>query len=90
MQSLVATRHRSAVATTYRPVPLEFERLEPAEALSRSESFLAVMRRRRSVRHFAPEPVERTLIDNALAAAATAPSGATGSRGDSSSSPTPP
>jgi nitroreductase len=34
------------------------------------------MRRRRSVRHFAPEPVESVLIDNALAAAATAPSGA--------------
>ena len=34
------------------------------------------MRRRRSVRHFSPEPVPRSLLENALAAAASAPSGA--------------
>ena len=34
------------------------------------------MQRRRSIRHFAPDPVPRELIDNALRVAASAPSGA--------------
>ena len=63
-------------ATGYRPQPLEFVRLDSGEARARSQSFLDVMRRRRSVRRFASDPVDRTLIDNALATAATAPSGA--------------
>lgn len=60
----------------YAPARLEFARLSAAEAAERSEDFLALMRRRRSVRHFSPEPVERGLIENALRTAATAPSGA--------------
>lgn len=56
--------------------PLEFERLTPEEALRRSHAFLAAMRHRRSIRAFAPDPVPLELIENAIATAATAPSGA--------------
>jgi iodotyrosine deiodinase len=60
----------------YTPIPLEFERLPPAEQLARSREFLARMRTRRSVRHFSREPVAFELIENAVAVAGTAPSGA--------------
>lgn len=60
----------------YRPVALEFERVSPEESLARSRAFLELMRRRRSVRMFSREPVERELIENAVATAGTAPSGA--------------
>jgi iodotyrosine deiodinase len=60
----------------YTPIPLEFERLAPEEMLRRSREFLATMQARRSVRMFSPEPVPRELIENALRAAGTAPSGA--------------
>lgn len=57
-------------------VSLEFERLDEREQLERSRSFLAGMRRRRSVRAFSTEPVPYELVANAVAAAGTAPSGA--------------
>jgi iodotyrosine deiodinase len=57
-------------------VPLSFERLAPDESRTRVRSFLDTLRRRRSVRDFSPEPVPEDLIDIAIAAAATAPSGA--------------
>ena len=60
----------------YSPVPLEWDRLDPEDALARSREFAATMEARRSVRLFSPEPVPRELIDNALAVAGTAPSGA--------------
>lgn len=60
----------------YSPVPLEWDRLDPEEALARSREFVATMEARRSVRLFSPEPVPRELIDNALTIAGTAPSGA--------------
>jgi nitroreductase len=60
----------------YSPVPLHWDRLDPAEALARSRSFTETMEARRSVRLFSPEPVPRELIDNALTVAGTAPSGA--------------
>ena len=56
--------------------PLEFERLSPEEALRRSQVFLTSMRQRRTIRAFAPDPVPFVLIENAIATAATAPSGA--------------
>jgi nitroreductase len=62
--------------TQFQPVALRFERLPPEKARSRSERFLELMRRRRSVRHFSAEPVPFELIENALLTAATAPSGA--------------
>ncbi len=60
----------------YTPVPLAWERLSPDESLARSRAFLAHMRSRRSVRRFSPEPVAAELIENAVATAGTAPSGA--------------
>jgi iodotyrosine deiodinase len=57
-------------------VDLAFERLPPDEALVRSRAFLAAMETRRTVRHFAPDPVPFELIANAVATANTAPSGA--------------
>jgi len=61
---------------TYSPTPLAFERLSEDEALQRSREFLARVAERRSVRHFSEEPVPRELIENAIRAAGTAPSGA--------------
>jgi nitroreductase len=60
----------------YAPERLRFERLDGADERRRSREFLALMRRRRSVRHFSSEPVAPELIENALRTAATAPSGA--------------
>jgi nitroreductase len=57
-------------------IRLEFERLSPDEQLTRSRAFLARMRTRRTVRDFSSEPVPFELIENAIATAATAPSGA--------------
>jgi iodotyrosine deiodinase len=57
-------------------VPLQFERLPEREALARSRAFFELMSRRRSVREFAPDPVPRELIENAMRTATTAPSGA--------------
>jgi len=60
----------------YRPVALDLERLPAEVALERSRAFLALMRTRRSVRHFAPDPVPTELIENAIRTAGSAPSGA--------------
>jgi iodotyrosine deiodinase len=57
-------------------IPLRFERIPEAEAHARVQAFLAAMRRRRSVRDFSDEAVPRGLVDAAIEAAATAPSGA--------------
>lgn len=57
-------------------VPYRPARLSPAAMLRRARAFYASMNRRRSVRHFAPKPVPRRLIELAIAAASTAPSGA--------------
>jgi iodotyrosine deiodinase len=59
-----------------RSEPLKFERLLPEEQLARSRRFLAHMRTRRSVRHFSSALVPLELIENAVATAGTAPSGA--------------
>ncbi|MCC7340883.1 MAG: nitroreductase family protein [Bryobacterales bacterium] len=57
-------------------VPLHFERLSQDRQIELSREFLAVMHTRRSVREFSPEPVPLELIENAVNAAASAPSGA--------------
>ena len=57
-------------------VPLEFTRYPEAEQLARSRRFLEEMGRRRTVRHFSREPVAFELVENAVATAGTAPSGA--------------
>jgi iodotyrosine deiodinase len=63
-------------SSTYTPAPLSFERLSEEEARRRSREFLARVAERRSVRHFSDEPVPHELIENAIRAAGTAPSGA--------------
>jgi iodotyrosine deiodinase len=57
-------------------VPLRFVRLSDEEQLARSRTFLERMRERRTVREFSPEPIPDELIENAVATAGTAPSGA--------------
>lgn len=59
-----------------RDVPLQFERLPNDDMAARARAFLERMSSRRSVRHFAPDPVPRELIEAAIATAHTAPSGA--------------
>ncbi len=55
----------------YRPL-----RMPPDEMLRRAADFHAELAGRRSVRHFAPDPVPRALIELAILTAGTAPSGA--------------
>jgi nitroreductase len=62
--------------TGYVAAPLRFTRLSEEQALARSREFLERVSERRSVRQFSPEPVAPELIENALRAAGTAPSGA--------------
>lgn len=58
-------------------VPLLYETLDSEEQLRRSRAFLETMERRRTVRHFARDRVPPPeLIENAIATANTAPSGA--------------
>ncbi len=61
---------------TYRPVPLDFERLSEGEMAERGCAFRDTMARRRSVREFSSDSVPRALIETAVATANTAPSGA--------------
>ena len=60
----------------YRSIPLDFHRLSDDEMVSRSRSFLELMRSRRSVRHFSADPVPREALLNCIQTAAQAPSGA--------------
>ncbi len=57
------------------PLP-HFTEYPPAEMLERSQRFLNLMRRRRTVRDFSPRPVPREIIENCLLTAGSAPSGA--------------
>jgi nitroreductase len=57
-------------------IPLDFERLPLEESRARVGAFRDLVRRRRSVRDFAPDPVPLDLVDAAIEAAASAPSGA--------------
>lgn len=61
----------------YRAIPLP-DRLEltEQERLSAVQNHLEIMRKRHSVREFAPTPVPQEIIDAAILAAGSAPSGA--------------
>jgi len=61
---------------SYRSVRLDHERPALDEQLARSREFLALMRTRRTVREFSHDPVPIELIENAIAVAGRAPSGA--------------
>ena len=60
----------------YQPTPLDFVRIDSAEMERRASAFTQRIQTRRSVRDFSDEPVPRALIEQALRAAGTAPSGA--------------
>lgn len=56
--------------------PLPHERLSHEQSAQRAAEFAAHMDRRRTTRHFSPEPVPRAWIEQAIRAAGTSPSGA--------------
>jgi len=56
--------------------PLEFSRRPEPEMIARGQALFAEVRRRRSVRDFAPDPVPRACVELAVRIAAQAPSGA--------------
>ncbi len=62
--------------SSYSFVSLEFQRLPIEDTLQRSRAFLASMSKRRSIRAFSPDPVPFEAIKDAIATAATTPSGA--------------
>lgn len=70
------TDSRDPLDGTYTPVPYRPDRPDPADALARSVEFRTLMARRRTVRMFSSDLVPIELIENAIATAATAPSGA--------------
>ena len=57
-------------------VPYRRPRLPEAEMRRRAREFYELLDARRSVRHFAPDPVPRDLVETAIRTASTAPSGA--------------
>jgi nitroreductase len=64
-------------APAYEPIPLpDYREYPPDDMSARVEAFRAEMARRHTVREFSPRPVPRALIETAIRAAGTAPSGA--------------
>ncbi len=63
-------------ATTYSPIPYEFEARAPKETVRRGREFFDLMTRRRSVRDFSTEAPPRECVELAIRTAASAPSGA--------------
>jgi iodotyrosine deiodinase len=62
---------------SYQPLPLpDRVQLGPEASLSAAQAYLAYLRKRHSVRQFAPTPVPEAVITACIQAAATAPSGA--------------
>jgi nitroreductase len=60
----------------YRPVALSFESLSAHQQSVRLHDFHERMLSRRTVRHYSDEPIPDALIDQAIAVAGSAPSGA--------------
>jgi len=57
-------------------IPLAFDALPPDESLARVRAFADKLKKRRTVRDFSSEPVAREIVEAAIAAAGSAPSGA--------------
>ena len=57
-------------------IPLNFQEKSPAEMIETSRTFYQDVKRRRSVRDFSDRPIPDEVIENAIRAAGTAPSGA--------------
>lgn len=66
----------NAFPAPFASVPLDFCRIQPQEALQRGRALYAEMNRRRTTRHFSPDPVPRELLELAIRVGGTAPSGA--------------
>ena len=64
------------MAEEYSFIPLDFKWVTPEQQLEASRTFLNMISKRKTVRHFSKEPVPFELIENAIRAAGTAPSGA--------------
>jgi len=62
-------------SSTHEPLPA-YREYPPEEMVARAEEFYADIKRRRTVRDFDARPVPRAVIEQALLAAGTAPSGA--------------
>jgi iodotyrosine deiodinase len=61
---------------SYEFIPLDFRRLGSEEQRRRAVEFYELMRRRRAVREFSPDPAPFELIEMAIKTAGAAPSGA--------------
>ena len=57
-------------------IPLDFEKLSPDQQQERAKSFYKQMSTRRSVRTFSDEPVPIEVVEDIIATASSAPSGA--------------
>lgn len=57
-------------------VKLAFRRLDPGEMVARARAYADAMEQRRTVRDFSPEPFPLEILDDAIRAASSAPSGA--------------
>jgi nitroreductase len=64
------------MALPFASIPLSFVELTVEQMQRRSHDFAAELQRRRSVREFDPRPVPRDIIEQCIAAACSAPSGA--------------
>jgi iodotyrosine deiodinase len=64
------------MAVPFASIPLSFAELTVEQMLRRSHDFAAELHRRRSVREFDSRPVPREIIEQCIAAACSAPSGA--------------
>lgn len=60
----------------YRGVPYRRERIGRTASIERARAFLAMAEERRSIRHFSSDAIPEEVIDLAIAAANSAPSGA--------------
>ncbi len=69
-------RGREMTGAAHPFIPYRPARFPEDEMAERARSFYEEMERRRSVREFSPDPVPRRLIELAVHAASTAPSGA--------------
>ncbi|MEV5507326.1 nitroreductase family protein [Streptomyces orinoci] len=72
----ISTHWTPAHGAPYRPVPYRPERMPAEESLARAAELRRLMDRRRTVRQFSADPVPEQAVRDAIACAATAPSGA--------------
>jgi len=64
------------MTTNYAPIEIDFPHRTPLESAKRVAEFEEMLRSRRTIRAFSPDPVPQTVIETAIRAAGAAPSGA--------------